>query len=152
MLLGFKRRFAPFVEEGSKTHTIRDRGKRRSFIAGKDVCDCYVDPRRETMRLLGRWPCTRVQEVRIFEHKSATNGVSVFVCGVGLDHDEKNSLAWRDGFRSNGRDGAFVEMLSFWKGRLPFVGDMIHWDYLRPVQVKGRSLVSMTIPERTTSR
>ena len=58
MLLGFKRRFAPFVEEGSKTHTIR--AKRKIAPKVGETCHCYVDPRQKTMRLLGRWTCVKV--------------------------------------------------------------------------------------------
>lgn len=53
MLLVFKRQFASFVEEGSKTHTIR--GKQKIAPKVGDVAHCYVDPRQKSMRLLGRW-------------------------------------------------------------------------------------------------
>lgn len=51
MLLGFKRQFAKYVEEGSKTHTVR--GFRKISPKVGDICHCYVDPRQKTMRLLG---------------------------------------------------------------------------------------------------
>src|SRR4051812_18382725 len=104
MLLGFKRRFAPFVKDGSKTHTIRGYGKRRPWRVG-DVCDCYVDPRQVTMELLGRWPCIRVEEIQI------TAARNVIVEGVMLTQSELDALAWRDGFRNEGRGGAFAEMM-----------------------------------------
>jgi hypothetical protein len=50
---------------------------------------------------------------------------------VQLDADERNSLAWRDGFRSRGHDEAFAEMMEFWAGRLPFRGHIIHWRYTK---------------------
>jgi hypothetical protein len=65
MLLGFKRRFAPFVEEGSKTHTIRAKRKIRPKVG--EVCHCYVDPRQKSMRLLGRFPCVKVETIDISE-------------------------------------------------------------------------------------
>lgn len=134
MLLGFKRRFAPFVEDGSKTHTIRATRKNPPRVG--DTCHCYVDPRQKSMRLLGRWKCVKVERIEIFERESSTNGVAVFVDGVGLDHDEKNALAWRDGFRSRGPNRAFQEMTEFWSAvhgkigyPLAFKGYIIHWRY-----------------------
>jgi hypothetical protein len=123
MILGFKRQFAPFVEDGSKTHTIRARGQRRRFVAFEDVCDCYVDPRQRTMRLLGRWPCVKVEEIQI------TAAGNVLIEDVLLTASELTLFAWRDGFRSSGPAGAVSEMMAFWKGQLPFRGDLIHWKY-----------------------
>jgi hypothetical protein len=57
MLLGVKRRFAEFVEDGSTRRTIRGYRKMPPKIG--EVCHCYVDPRPKTMRLLGRWLCAR---------------------------------------------------------------------------------------------
>ena len=65
MLLGFKRRFEPFVSEGSKTHTIRAARKNPPRVG--QMCDCYVDSRQKTMRLLGRWVCTKVESILIYE-------------------------------------------------------------------------------------
>jgi hypothetical protein len=130
MLLGFKRRFAPFVGEGSKTHTIRATRKIPPRVG--EMCHCYVDPRQKTMRLLGRWPCVRVERVEFFPDASAGYGVSVFIEGVGLDHSQKDALAWRDGFRGHGEHGAFMEMMAFWAGRLPFHGQIIHWKWSPP--------------------
>ena len=45
----------------------------------------------------------------------------VTVGGVPLDYDERETLAFADGFRN------WDEMLSFWEGRLPFKGNIIHW-------------------------
>jgi hypothetical protein len=130
MLLGFKRRFAPFVEEGSKTHTIRGLRKRPPRVG--DMCHCYVDPRQKTMRLLGRWPCVSVERIEIeggWETVSGEFFGSVQIDGSRLDWDEMNALAWRDGFRSQGQERAFAEMADFWRGRLPFQGWVIHWKW-----------------------
>jgi hypothetical protein len=121
MLLGFKRRFAPFVEDGSKTHTIRAIRKVAPKVG--EMCHCYVDPRQKTMRLLGRWPCVKVEDIQITPHHQ------VYIDGQFLEKDECDALAWRDGFRSRGPDGAFAEMMEFWKGRLPFRGCVIHWKH-----------------------
>lgn len=124
MLLGFKRRFAPFVVDGSKTHTIR--ATRKNLPKVGEMCHCYVDPRQKTMRLLGRWPCVKVQQISI-----SIYGL-VIIDGESLDVDESNVLAWRDGFRSRQPDEAFDEMMEFWQGRLPFRGHVIHWKWRKP--------------------
>jgi hypothetical protein len=109
MLLGFKRRFAPFVLDGSKTHTIR--GLRKDGLAPKVgmTCHCYVDPRQRTMALLGRWPFVRAEDIRIYTRADGTFGVTVNRDELSLE--EKNLLAHRDGFRS---DWPFFEMMRFW--------------------------------------
>jgi hypothetical protein len=128
MLLGFKRRFAPYVEEGSKTHTIRATRKIPPRVG--QMCHCYVDPRQKTMRLLGRWPCVKVEEIEIdAPQEYHWTEVEVTIDGVRLDMDECNTLAWRDGFRTRGREQAFAEMMDFWAGRLPFRGHVIHWKW-----------------------
>src|SRR6201992_1971719 len=112
MLLGFKRRFAPMILDGSKRHTIR--GKGRNWRPGI-ICDCYVDPRQKTMRLLGRWPCVRVEKIQISDS-------FLLVDGRELSTDEKELLAWHDGFRRSGADSiqtyrsCFDEMMAFWIG------------------------------------
>ena len=149
MLLGFKRRFAPFVEEGSKTHTIRAKRKIRPKVG--EICHCYVDPRQKTMRLLGRFECVRVEDIRI-EICSYPTGLAlgrVWIEGEQLTPDEANALAWRDGFRSGRREEAFAEMVQYWVKLHPkpailrraalyvFFGDCIHWRY-RKGTAKGR--------------
>jgi hypothetical protein len=119
MLLGFKRQFAPRVEDGRKTHTIRAKRKRRPRPG--ETCHCYVDPRQKTMRLLGRWACRRVEDIEF--RVSDTCEVSVWVDGQPLDEDQRECLARADGFSD------FAAMMQFWKGRLPFAGDLIHWHY-----------------------
>lgn len=156
MLLGFKRRFEPYVLDGSKRYTIRAFGNRRPFQVG-DTCDCYGDSRQKTMHLLGRWPCVRVESIHIYE--CGDGRFSVIIDRHELTPDEKDGLAWRDGFRSYTR-GAFIEMIEFWMKEhgdgtpvsvtrhnyrqgepfvaahgkpLDFEGQLIHWDYNHPV-------------------
>jgi hypothetical protein len=137
VLLGFKRQFAPFVEEGSKTHTIR--GKRAIAPKVGEVCHCYVDPRQKTMRLLGRWPCVRVEEIRIEPLTDNVDGcevvynLRVFIDGDELTPDEAESLFQRDGFKPTAPYTATAMARDFWRQRLPFEGQMIHWDYSKPV-------------------
>lgn len=129
MLLGFRNRFAAMVEDGSKTHTIRAPRGRMPSIG--EMCHCYVNPRQKTMRLLGRWPLVKVEEIAIIRAEAgevlANVEDMIVIDGVRLSFDEANALAWRDGFRSRGREWAFDEMLEFWRGRLPFYGHIFHW-------------------------
>lgn len=143
MLLGFQRRFAPFVEDGSKTHTIRGKRKRRPKVG--ETAHCYVDPRQKTMRLLRRSPITRVQDILI-DGDGTPKGTGIWIEGVPLDETERDLFAWRDGFRfpmvnekeGLGYGGCFAMMLEFWMNErkadergvavFPFDGDLVHWN------------------------
>jgi hypothetical protein len=133
MLLGFKRQFAGFVEEGSKTHTIRSH--RKIPIKVGDRLDCYVDPRQKTMRLLGRWPCVKVEPIRIvaIPKRDAAWELSISINGITLDHDEAVAFAWRDGFRPVRECDALIAMGHFWakmRRQTIFEGPLIHWQYV----------------------
>ena len=118
-LYNFKKRFAPFVADGSKRHTIRARRKHPTKVG--DTVHLYTGLRQKGARLLGRSVCIKIEEIQI------SLAQQVFVDGVELSLDEKNALAFCDGFRSFGVTRAFEEMMAFWNGRLPFEGDIIHW-------------------------
>jgi hypothetical protein len=133
VLLGFKRRFEPFVLDHSKFHTIRAMGG-RVWRAGM-ICDCYVDSRQKTMRLLGRFPCVKVQGIRITLFTS--HWMEIWIDGVHLGQDEARAFAWRDGFRPEGSTegdpkNSLDLMMQFWIDEhginaRPFRGDLIHW-------------------------
>lgn len=143
MLVGFKRRFAPFVEDGSKTHTIRGEGR---FTVGQRL-DCYVDPRQKSMRLLGRWPCVRVEPVVL---TFARYGIGYRLeIRIGEDQQlispiEAEAFAWADGFRAsyNPMLGPLAQMGYFWiaenglKDELgaTWKGEIGYWDYNRPME------------------
>lgn len=118
-LYNFKPRFVPYVENGTKRHTIR--AKRKHPDEPGDTTHLYTGLRTKAARLLGRSLCIKVEDIRI----SAAQ--QVFVDGVELNLDEKNALAFCDGFRSLDVGHAFEEMMEFWTGRLPFTGDIVHW-------------------------
>lgn len=130
MMLGFKRRFEVFVEEGSKTHSIRAKGG-RDWKRG-DVADCFVNPRQKTMRLLGRFPVVKVEPIRI-EPVLDGKYLAIWIDGEDLTRDEANELAYRDGFREDGVEGALALMAKFWNAEHgldePFEGVLIHWQY-----------------------
>lgn len=130
MLLGFKRQFAPYVEEGSKTHTVR--GLRKNLPRVGEVCHCYVDPRQKTMRLLGRFECTGVQAIVISETGIQWAPLTVKIDGVPLTVDEANAFFHRDGFREEwGETYTYMhQAAAFWKGKeFPFEGHLIHWSF-----------------------
>jgi hypothetical protein len=122
MTLGFKRQFAPMVEDGSKTHSIREDLEDR-WHPGVPV-DAFVDPRQKTMRrLIPRTPCVKTERIVISQRRY---GVEVIIGGVKLDDSEKEAFAFRDGFRKQ-KGHYFEEMMAYWKGQLPFKGKLIHW-------------------------
>ncbi len=89
MLLGFQQRFVPYVMEGSKTPTIR--GPRRSEPRVGEICHCYADTRRASMRLLGRWPCVKVERILIdarFISIAATH-IDIRINDIPLGWDER---------------------------------------------------------------
>lgn len=134
MLLGFKRQFAQFVEEQSKTHTVRSFRKFPPKVG--ETCHCYVDPRQKTMRLLGRWPCVKIQPVTLdFEPDGIAYRLRITIDNVTLDAVEAGRFAWQDGFR--GTFHALDDMARFWiaTGRLSddlhskaWHGQIIHWN------------------------
>lgn len=117
-LYNFQKYFAPAILSGTKRHTIRATRVRRTRVG--EMCHLYTGLRQKGATLLGRYECSRVEEIEI------TADGRVIVDGIELSCDEKEALAVRDGFRLG-----FAHMLRFWRGRLPFKGQIIHWRYLK---------------------
>lgn len=143
MLLGFKRRFAPMVKDGSKRHTIRGKRKRPPKVG--ETCHCYVDPRQKTMALLGRWKCCRVDDVRIHVHfhERVPVDLHIWINDEELTLSEMNRLCWQDGFRDRDESEAWISFSEFWgtthkvpstPGFIDFAGDVIYWDYEHTIQ------------------
>jgi hypothetical protein len=135
MMLGFKARFEKKILSKEKRHSIRAKRKGRQWRVG-DRCDCYVNPRQKSMRLLGRWRCVKLQDIRI-EAKThqATTFLFIWIDGQGpLTKDEAELLARADGFKD------LYEMADFWSGRLPFHGDIIHWNPDVPIAIRRKRL------------
>lgn len=137
-LYNFQPRFAPFVLSGAKQHTIR--AERAHPDKPGDICHLYTGLRTKRAKLLGRFPCVKVENISIITTadrdlveafavamqvpKHMIAGPMVFVDKVQLHFSECEALARKDGF-----DG-FNEMMKFWsepKSRLPFHGHIIHW-------------------------
>lgn len=113
-LYNFQERFVPFIASGAKTHTIRA-PRRHPDVAGSFLY-LYTGLRRKGAKLLLIATCTRVQQITI------TAFTNVMIDGQRLDDDECEALARSDGFVS------FDDMMQFWEGRLPFHGQVIHWE------------------------
>lgn len=112
-IYNFQPRFVPLIESGAKTHTIRAT-RRHPDTPGK-MLHLYTGLRQRGARLIKRAKCTHVQSIRI------TGRQQVFIDGVKLGRDECEVLARLDGFPN------FDQMMQFWNGRRPFVGQVIHW-------------------------
>lgn len=150
MLLGFKARFAPFVEEGSKTHTIRAKRKVRPRVG--ETCHCYTGLRQKGARCLGRFQCVAVQRFMIcrISIDPTIEGLAIYIDGAVLSNDERESFFWQDGFRLPGRSST-QQAFDFWAGViLPFDGDIIHWKYL-PGTANG-TLKSLKRPAGRTKK
>jgi hypothetical protein len=112
-LYNFQERFVGPIEAGAKRQTIRAFRKRQDGPGS--ILHLYTGLRHKGARLLMRVECTWASEIRI-----EGNG-SIVVDGNTLTPWECQALARHDGFADYG------EMMSFWKGRLPFEGQIIGW-------------------------
>ena len=172
MLLGFKKRFKPFVLDGTKRHTIRDKSKASRKVG--QLCHCYIGLRQKGAELLGRWPCTRIEDIRIeavydraitrsARKKQAYVAINlaIWINGTRLSDTEVTQLCWLDGFRSSTVANSWREFADFWSAnhskdidqnnRLHFHGDLIHWDYDRPtnsIDIKRQVAIIAGVPER----
>ena len=95
----FQERFAPLVESGEKTHTIRKPRKRKTKVG--ELLKLYTGMRTRLCRLLRSAPCKKVVPILI-EHDS------VELEGQTLVGDELDLFAQSDGFK----DGA--DFFKFW--------------------------------------
>ena len=82
------------------------------------------------MRLIGRWPCVRVETIEVFKAADADT-LLIIIDGNLLSTDETEAFLFRDGFRTAGFPSHAAEAFDFWKKRLPFRGQVIHWRYSR---------------------
>lgn len=122
----FKQQFVPFILDGRKTHTIRALRKNGWVEKPGNTLHLYTGLRTKNTKLLMRVPCVKVEEIVITD----TPLRRVAIEGHLLDTDEEEALAKRDGFAD------FADMMTFWEGRLPFKGHIIHWKSAEKVKVK----------------
>jgi hypothetical protein len=112
----FKPRFAPAVQRGTKSQTIRPPGKRRHAKPG-DMLQLYTNMRSPDCRLLRVAPCILSTGCSIFAHMVVIDGRRI--TGRALE-----DFASADGFSSWG------EMCEWFRDAygLPFEGRLIRWD------------------------
>ncbi len=114
----FKPQFEAPIMADDKRHTIRARRKDGRRPKPGEVLSLYLGMRTRNCRLMKRRRCVKVQNVDIF--LSPYGLVSIDNCL--LIGDERELFARSDGFDN------FGSMLDFWQCRLPFHGDLIHWE------------------------
>lgn len=115
----FQVHFRTPITNGQKTHTIRAPRKRRTKPG--EILSLYTGMRTKSCDLIFRAPCVKVEEIEI--DVIVGIGPRIRIDGLTLDESEREALARRDGFAS------LADMLAFWDGRLPFLGEIIHWDF-----------------------
>lgn len=144
----FQSRFVPFVKDGSKPHTLRDR-RRHPAKVGSTVY-LYSGLRTKWCQKIGQDTCKRTFSVAIYEYgivfynrlldKQELNAARINPFdpllpqqGV-LSLQECDEFAWKDGFRPEGTTvqspaGAFDLMIRYWNQThiLPWAGDVIYW-------------------------
>lgn len=134
-LYNFQSRFVPKILCGEKTHTIR--AKRVNPDKPGNTLHLYTGLRTKKAKLLMRVLCIRVEGIKI-DCTPGGEPTNIAIEGIWLSKSEREAFARRDGFEN------FADMMAFWKDRLPFRGDVVHWRHgscLIPSQVlrKGAS-------------
>ncbi|MGD1941900.1 MAG: hypothetical protein ACFB0G_11365 [Leptolyngbyaceae cyanobacterium] len=123
----FKAQFAPLVEAGQKTQTIRALGKRRHARPG-DALQLYTGMRTKGCRKLLETTCVSAFDVDM--NITDEEGLTVFVDGIDYDIPDMIALAEADGF-GHERDDPLDEFIEFFEARMPFQGVLIKWRPLR---------------------
>jgi hypothetical protein len=119
-ILNFKPQFVEPIRNGRKHHTIR--ATRKIPVCKGDKLYLYTGLRHTGAYRILAEPviCTRVENIQIVD--GGTWLPRVLIADQVLLLDECERLAAADGFND------FAEMMKFWEGRLPFVGQIIHWN------------------------
>jgi hypothetical protein len=142
----FQERFCPFVIDGTKPHTIRNRRKFRAGIGS--TLYLYFGLRTKWCKLLRVEVCTTTfslsiskkhgivfysriltaDELKLAEKYPTHKNLPIRKI---LDDEAADCFAWMDGFRPNGSntDGAYELMMRFWQQthKLPWAGDIVYW-------------------------
>ncbi len=129
MILNYKPQFAPWIIDGSKTHTIRAERTDRKRPKPNETLHHYQGLRQPNPTLLLRAPCIRTEDINIeYDRETA---LKVKVAGVFLDWREAAELFKRDGFRDPNYLVSTAEAYQWWKDRLPFRGWITYWIYAK---------------------
>lgn len=135
-LYNFQKRFVTPILNHTKKHTIR--ANRRHPDKVGNIAHLYTGLRTKKTSLLGRHPIVKIEDIEIsagcvVRSRSCRCGVvgcqrlpRIWIADQELSIDEREKLARLDGFQS------LAEMQQFWRGRLPFRGQIIHWNPSKP--------------------
>jgi hypothetical protein len=131
-LYSFRKRFSPYVEDGSKQHTVR--ALRKHPDKPGNTCYLYEALKTKFTRHLLNAPCLGVEDIEILPHADY-----IAISQAKLSASEMDSFAWRDGFRPlpDKPDGAWEDMRQYWEKMHPdsvhtlFIGHLTHWSYAR---------------------
>jgi len=123
----FKERFVTMILTGKKNQTIRK--KRKGQAKPGSILYLYYGLRTKWCRKLKEVICLCIEEIIITEKEA------VFINGKKLTKNEKDLLAYNDGFRNEEINlperytGCFNIMFRWWNQthKLPFKGDIIYW-------------------------
>lgn len=113
--LNFRPMFVDHIRSGRKNHTIRADRKVPIKVGDKLYLYCGMRQKGAFRILPDAVMCTKIEAIVI------DGTLGIMVGEDGLSQDECEQLARCDGFSSH------AEMMSFWDGRLPFKGQIIHW-------------------------
>lgn len=129
----YQARFAPLVESGEKTHTIRptDKGARPGMTAYH-----YTGQRTKLCRKLGEGIITSVQPIRIGRERRGWYAITIKGNDMNKIHElDFESFAKADGFTSGD------EMVAWFSERygLPFNGFLHQWVPVVKGELKEKS-------------
>lgn len=120
MLLNFQKTFAMDVWTGLKRQTIRSAGQRKHVPKVGEVAHCYTGLRTRGVKLLGRWPVTRVDVIRF---DLTPVGILDLVLGdqpLNIGASALQDLAKADGF-------ANFAAMDRWFGANHALGEFYGW-------------------------
>jgi len=112
----FQKRFAPAIEDGTKTSTIRARRKNGYVPKAGERIKLYIGQRTRNCRLLREVTVARVTPIIVDEDSIVLNGVPLSVMHC-------LRISKNDGFPT------WAEFVDFFKEQrgLPFNGYLIEW-------------------------
>ena len=128
MLLGFKKRFVPNIENGSKCQTVRETPKRMPKVG--ETLYMYTGLRTKNCALITKEHTLKsTQDIKMiftWHVKDKCHYPRIWVDGRMLNTKEGNDFMIRDGFTDES------DFVSFWKdlrsGKdAQFIGILIHW-------------------------
>lgn len=121
MILGFKKQFEAPILSGTKKHTIREDITNR-WAEGKTI-HFATGVRTKNYNNFKTDVCKSVQEIKVIWINEYINDAIVIVDGVNLNIEQKQALAYNDGFAN------LIEFFQWFNKN--FEGKIIHWTNLK---------------------